>query len=93
MTADPLEALGKYADHPLRSLMCAAGRAEPVTAWRLQLSVKLREIAAMIEQHEDPERRFLTAREASEDLVHAVRQRLNDQHGRIFDPLIDGPAA
>lgn len=70
--------------------MRAHGRAEPVTPWRQSLVSLQNQIVELIAQHEDPERRYLTARETAEDIDHAMRLKLGEQHGRVFDPLIDG---
>ena len=48
------------------------------------------QIVELIAKNEDPERRYQTARETAEDIDHAIRTRLSEQHGRVFDPLIDG---
>ena len=69
------------------------GRALPVTPWRQELATLGERMVALIEQHEDPEKRFWTAREALEDVVEAIKGNLRDRYGRVFDRLIDGDAA
>lgn len=68
----------------------AQGRAQPVTPWRQSLVDLSNQIVELIATNEDPERRYLTARETAEDIDHAIRTKLGEQHGRVFDPLIDG---
>jgi hypothetical protein len=63
-----------------------------VTPWRASLKEKTQSVVQAILDNEDPERQFLTAREVSEDITHAIKMTLRRQYGRVFDSLLDGAA-
>ena len=68
----------------------AGGRPEPVTAWRQDLARLADQMAALIIRHEDPEHRYRTAVEISQDIVYNTGRDLRRQFGRVFDPIVDG---
>lgn len=74
-------------------LRLAYHRAPPVTPWRASLAGLTDALVKTIFENEDPERQFLLARETSEDIVHAIKTRLRERYGRVFDPIWDGPAS
>lgn len=67
----------------------SSGRAHPVTPWRAAFAGLVNEVVKTISENEDPERQFLLARETAEDITYAIKTRLREQYGRVFDPLHD----
>jgi hypothetical protein len=67
----------------------AAGRREPVTDWRRQVAQLGDAMVRLIQDNAEPEAAYRAAREAAEDVVHAVKYGLVRQFGCTFDSLID----
>jgi hypothetical protein len=66
------------------------GLPQSASPWRIDIEQRIDEIAARIGARAEPEQRFAIARQLAEDLLHLVKAELKQEHGRIFDRVMDG---